>query len=766
MPVVDGNRAPYFVEGTDTTRSVPETAGAGTNVGDPVEALDLNTSDTLTYKLEDTSGKFSIDSGTSQITVAADGSLDYETAQYHELNVIVKDAGGLSDKIDVTVLVRDVDEPLVISGNTSPTFNENGNLNNSVARYTARDPEGSPITFTWSVGGTDGSDFSIDTGGNLRFNSQPDHETKDSYYITIIAIVAIVAIVATDATDTSNRGELSVTVTVTNVNEAPTVTGSASHIYQEIIEGDVAHPVAVFGFSDSEGNDVTWSLSGTDRGDFTVTKTSTGAGQLAFGRSADFESPADSGGNNVYNVTVVATDDGTPSQAGRLDVTVTVQDVNEAPSTPTGNASITVAENSTGNLSRYSSSDPERRTIEWSVTGTDADAFRIDASGNLAFDGAPDYENARDSGGNNAYDIAVTATDDGNLADGMDSGPPSMSASFDVEVTVTSIDEPPVITGTTTFNNWQENDASAIETYIAIDPEGNTPLTWNLGGTDWRDFTIAGGVLEFASTPDHEAPADSGGNNHYDVTIQATDSNSKQGELHVDVIVRNVDEPPELTGPDAVDNFPENSATSRQVARYTASNPERAAITWSLSGTDDSAFPLDNGTLTFKESPDYEDQPSYSVTVNVEAGGQTTSKTETINITNIEEAGAVTLSTVQPQAETEVAAELEDPDNERNDTWQWYRTSSRGSTGTAIDNVASGSNTRFYTPVASDVGSYLRAVASYDDGHGTGKSATAVSANRVQEAPPTPEPPVFPAGGDYARTISENTRAGTSRPSV
>ncbi len=150
--------------------------------------------------------------------------------------------------------------------------------------------------------------------------------------------------------------------------------------------------------------------------------------------------------------------------------------------------------------------------------------------------------------------------------------------------------------------------------------------------------------------------------------------------------------------------------------------------------------------------------------MNVEAGGQTTSKTETINITNIEEAGTVTLSTVQPQAETEVAAELEDPDNERNDTWQWYRTSSRGSTGTAIDNVASGSNTRFYTPVASDVGSYLRAVVSYDDGHGTGKSATAVSANRVQEAPPTPEPPEFPAGGDYERTIRENTRAGTSRP--
>ena len=51
------------------------------------------------------------------------------------------------------------------------------------------------------------------------------------------------------------------------------------------------------------------------------------------------------------------------------------------------------------------------------------------------------------------------------------------------------------------------------------------------------------------------------------------------------------------------------------------------------------------------------------------------------------------------------------------------------------------------------MGSYLRAVASYDDGHSTGKSATAVSANRVQEAPPQPEPPVFPVDGDYERSI-------------
>ena len=111
---------------------------------------------------------------------------------------------------------------------------------------------------------------------------------------------------------------------------------------------------------------------------------------------------------------------------------------------------------------------------------------------------------------------------------------------------------------------------------------------------------------------------------------------------------------------------------------------------------------------------------------------------------------------MQPQEGTELTATLEDNDKLTGTTWQWYRTSSRSSAGAAITNV----NSRFYTPAAADGGSYLRAVASYDDGHDTGMSANAVSANRVQEAPRTPEPPVFPADGDYDRSIRENLGAG------
>ena len=139
-----------------------------------------------------------------------------------------------------------------------------------------------------------------------------------------------------------------------------------------------------------------------------------------------------------------------------------------------------------------------------------------------------------------------------------------------------------------------------------------------------------------------------------------------------------------------------------------------------------------------------------------EAGSHTVDKVVTVDIQNVEEPGVISLSSVQPQEGTEFTATLEDDDEPTGTTWQWYRTTSRGSSGTAISNA----NSRFYIPDVYDVGRYLRAVASYDDGHGTGKSASAVSANRVQEAPPVPEPPVFPADGDYDRRIRENLPGG------
>ena len=54
--------------------------------------------------------------------------------------------------------------------------------------------------------------------------------------------------------------------------------------------------------------------------------------------------------------------------------------------------------------------------------------------------------------------------------------------------------------------------------------------TWLLGGTDRSDFALTdAGVLSFVNVPDHDRPADSGGNNVYDITVSARDNDNKTG---------------------------------------------------------------------------------------------------------------------------------------------------------------------------------------------------------------------------------------------
>ena len=235
--------------------------------------------------------------------------------------------------------------------------------------------------------------------------------------------------------------------------------------------------------------------------------------------------------------------------------------LNEAP-TITGADTPSFREEATGTVASYRATDPEGSAITWSVAGPDGDDFRLSETGALTFDSPPDYESPAGVNGNE-YQVTVRARDDG-----------GKTASFDVTVTVSPVDEPPAITGETTIPDYDENGTGDVATYTADDPEGDTNITWTLGGTDRAAFTITGSVLSFAGAPDYERPTDSGGNNHYEVIVEAADSNNNQGTRHVDLIVKNVDDPPELTGPDTIDNLPENSATSQQVGRYTASDPE------------------------------------------------------------------------------------------------------------------------------------------------------------------------------------------------
>ena len=153
---------------------------------------------------------------------------------------------------------------------------------------------------------------------------------------------------------------------------------------------------------------------------------------------------------------------------------------------------------------------------------------------------------------------------------------------------------------------------------------------------------------------------------------------------------------------------------------------------------------------------DFETTPSYSVTVTAtDTGAATDTIIITIDVNNLDEAGTVTLSSLQPLVAIPLTATLEDPDDVSGSvTWSWARSPNGASDWTPISEASDS-----YTPVFDDVGDYLRATASYTDGEGSGKSAQAISAKAV-EVVPGRNAPVFKEGANTTRSIPRNTPAG------
>ena len=132
-------------------------------------------------------------------------------------------------------------------------------------------------------------------------------------------------------------------------------------------------------------------------------------GELTFRNTPDYERPADSGGNNEYLVTVRATDEG--NLRGELDVTVTVNDVNEAPeftSSSISRTSFTYPENS--NRARCTHTRPRtlrEGQLPGQLAGIDGGDFDISETGVLTFANVPDFEAPVDASQDNEYLVTV-----------------------------------------------------------------------------------------------------------------------------------------------------------------------------------------------------------------------------------------------------------------------------------------------------------------------------------------------------------------------
>jgi Ca2+-binding RTX toxin-like protein len=215
---------------------------------------------------------------------------------------------------------------------------------------------------------------------------------------------------------------------------------------------------------DEEGNGIayqgaaginvqSWALFGPDSGDFVIDAT----GAIRFRDAPDFEAPRDEGRNNVYQLTVTAKNAfGEDSR----DITITVLDVNEAPVFTSG-ATASFVEGRTVVAYQARATDPEGDSLRWTLSGTDASRFKVSSTGAVFFVEPPDAESPRDAGGNNVYDLIVTASDG------------ALSSSRAVAITVTDVNDASSLSGFIPRLTLAENAADDALVLLSLDSQLN-----------------------------------------------------------------------------------------------------------------------------------------------------------------------------------------------------------------------------------------------------------------------------------------------------
>lgn len=220
------NRPPTF--SNRTLSSLQENSPNGTVAG-TVTGTDPDSGQTLTYTITggNTGGAFAIDAVTGRITVANLAALDYETTPSFQLTVAATDNGlpNTSKSAQITIGLTNVDESPVTQSSSTVSSAENVT---AVTRIQASDPEGAVLSFQ-IVGGSDANLFQIDSStGALSFQTPPNFESPtdanhDNQYEVTVQI----------SDGTSSPILLPMIVTVTNVNEAPSLTGLTKFQFEE-----------------------------------------------------------------------------------------------------------------------------------------------------------------------------------------------------------------------------------------------------------------------------------------------------------------------------------------------------------------------------------------------------------------------------------------------------------------------------------------------------------------------------------------------------
>ena len=688
------NSAPNYEDakdqGSNNTYVVEVTATSGT--GERVKTAEQ----TITVTVTDVSGEAPGKPGAPTVTTASVSSLtvnwsapsnagpaitDYDV-QYragasgtwsdggHVGTAVTATLSGLSENTSYQVQVRATNQEGTGSwsdagsgttdANAAPAFTSSATFdaaeNQTMAgTVLATDSDSDDdITGYAITGGADRSFFSIGaTSGELTFNSAPNYEDAKDQGSNNTYVVEVTA--TSGMGERVKTAEQTITVTVTDVAgeapgkpDAPTVSAASvsSLTVNWSAPANAGPAITDYDVQYREGTSGNWSDAG--HAGTAITATLTGLSE-----------------NTSYQVQVRATNaegTGAWSNAGSGRT-----DANAAPAF-SSSATFDAAENQTmAGTVLATDSDSDDDITGYAITGgADRSFFSIGAtSGELTFNSAPNYEDAKDQGSNNTYVVEVTATS------GM--GERVKTATQTITVTVTDVageapgkpNAPTVTTASVSrlTVNWSAptNAGPAITDYDVQYREGTSG--------NWSDGSHAGTATTATLTGLAE-------NTSYQVQVRATNDEGTGAWSDAGSGRTDANAAPSFSS-SATFDAAENQTSAGEVVA-TDSDSDDDITGYAITGGADRAFfsivPA-TGALTFDAAPNYEDAKdqgsnnTYVVEVTATSGMgervKTATQTITVTVTDVsgEAPGKPDAPTVAPASVSRLTVNWSAPSN-------------------------------------------------------------------------------------------------------
>ena len=617
----DANEGPAFTEASPSERSVVELSAANTLVGPPVSAVDVDAGQTVTYAIQSqpSGNHWKIDSSTGQL--AANGAVpvlqDGTNPDKYDLVITARDdhTFPITTTHNVELWVTDTNEAPVYN-NAARSISENSASGTNVGLpVTATDPDGDTMTYKIISQSPSDNAFAIDssTGQITVSNSVLDFEGSATY--TVVA----------RATDSRTVGPLSdeatITITLTNVNEAPVMPPNRFEVPEnsavDVTVGSAA------GTDVDAGDVLAYSITaGNSEGNFKINSAS---GLIQVDSTAlNYER------TQTYILAVQVAD--AAGLTAAQDITVQLTDGNDAPVFASF-AAITVAEEvAAGTLvggpiaaTDEDAGDTDTYTITGGNTGS---VFSIDDAGQLSVAARLDYD-----AGDTQYSLTIQVADAASATD-----------SVGVTVKLSNVNEAPTA-ATWAGQSVAENSASGTTVFTVTfnDVDGGDSHTYSIsGGNTGGVFAIDAnsGKITVDGSLNFEALAS------YAITITAVDAGGLTGSGVVAITITDVPEAPVLskTSHTIAENSASGTGATSLAAFVVADQDGGESHSYAIvSGNDGSLFAIQGAQITVDQaSLDYETRNSYTIRVRVtDKDGLTDTQDVTVVVSDVNEAPVI-----------------------------------------------------------------------------------------------------------------------------